>query len=58
MNSFEKFILAFAKNAAIVAPGIAPLFIHTQHGVAVFNASEALASAAFEAFPTSAPPAA
>ncbi len=50
MNKFEQFLLAFAKAAAIAAPAVAPIFIHSRQGVMIFNASEALSSAALEAF--------
>lgn len=51
MNNFEKFILGFAKAAVTAAPYVAPIFIHSQQGIAIFNASDALTAAAFEAFP-------
>lgn len=57
MNAFEKFLLNFAKAAAIAAPSVAPIFIHSNQGVLIFNASEALTGAFVSEF-TPAPPAA
>lgn len=50
MNPFEKFLLGFMKAVVVTAPSIAPIFIHSEHGVAIFNASEALATAAITEF--------
>lgn len=50
MNSFEKFLLGFAKAAAIAAPSVAPIFIHSNQGILIFNASEALTGAFVQQF--------
>lgn len=50
MNAFEKFLLNFIKAVAIAAPAIAPIFIHSNQGVAIFNASEALTQGAIAQF--------
>lgn len=50
LNALEKFLLAFMKGVVAAAPAIAPIFIHSDHGVAIFNASEALTAAVVEQF--------
>ncbi len=54
MNNFEKFLLGFTKAVAFAAPAIAPIFIHSERGVAIFNASDALMQGAVEQFTPSA----
>lgn len=56
MNEFEKIILGFAKAVVIAAPAAAAIFIHSNQGVLIFNASEALTQAAVEQFTPPAPP--
>lgn len=56
MNELEKILLGFAKAVAVAAPAVAPIFIHSQRGILIFNASDALTSAAVAEF-TPAPPA-
>jgi hypothetical protein len=55
MNEFEKILLGFAKAVATAAPAVAPIFIHSQRGVLIFNASEALTQAAVQQFTPAAP---
>jgi hypothetical protein len=50
MNNFEKFLLNFAKAAVLAAPSVAPIFIHSNQGMAIFNASDALSGAFLQAF--------
>lgn len=55
MNNFEKFLLGFAKAMVAVAPSVAPIFIHSNSGVLIFNASEALTGAFVDHFTPTAP---
>jgi hypothetical protein len=55
MTKFESFLLTFAKAVVTASPAVAPIFIHSQQGVAVFNASEELSGAFVEAFTPPAP---
>jgi hypothetical protein len=50
MKAFETFLLNFAKAVVADAPYIAPIFIHSQQGVAIFNASDALSGAFLQEF--------
>jgi hypothetical protein len=55
MNAFEKFLLTFAKAVVVAAPNVAPIFIHSAQGVAIFNVSEALSGALLQQFTPGAP---
>lgn len=55
MNTFEKFLLDFAKGAAAAAPSVAPIFVHSAKGIAIFNASDELSEAFLTAFTPPAP---
>ena len=42
LNFFEKFLISLIQ----AAPAVLPLFVHSQHGIAIVNASEAVLGAA------------
>ena len=54
MNAFEKILLGLLS----AAPATAPVFIHSDKGYAIFNASEAVLAGVLAQFAPKTPPAA